>query len=301
MTRAKARKSIKGKQTQGKPAKGKQLFGRLPWFAWLFIALAIAGLVVSVRVYFAGHSCSDNLGKPRAAIVDQLSSLGINEDFLTVVTAELEDYGFEVDLYQGDEITVDSYRRLPTHCYKLIIFRAHSGLLGGGGTYLPRTVLFTNDEYSRGRYPREQLDDRVTMGAAAVGQPVMFGITSKFVTGSMKGQFDGTVIIMMGCGGIYLTDLARAFVEKGASAYLAWDLSVNLPYVDEATPYLMARLCSQQATIEEAVDSTMYVIGPDPEYGAELRYYPAGTGDKTLAELLQMAFDGEDDTGAEIE
>ncbi len=135
------------------------------------------------------------------------------------------------------------------------------------------------------------------MGSPGVGQPVMFGITSRFVTGSMLGRFDGTVIIMMGCGGIYLTDLAHAFIDKGASAYLAWDLSVLLPYVDEATPYLMAQLCSERATIIEAVDSTMYVIGPDPEYEAELQYYPPGTGDKTLEELLQIAFNGEDNRG----
>jgi hypothetical protein len=40
-------------------------------------------------------------------------------------------------------------------------------------------------------------------------------------------------------------------------------------------------------TIKEAVDSTMDVIGPDPKYGAELKYYPSGTGDKTLEELIR--------------
>ena len=302
MTRAKARKSIKGKQTQGKPAKGKQLFGRLPWFAWLFIALAIAGLVVFVRVYFAGPSCPDNLGKPRAAIVDQLSNLGINEGFLTRVTAELEDYGFEVDLYQGDEITVDFYRRLPTHCYKLIIFRAHSGLVGDGGGLPDRTLLFTNEEYSTGRYRLEQAWDRLGKGSAGEGYPMMFGITAEFITSrSMKGRFDDTVIIMMGCSGIFLTDMARAFIEKGASVYIAWTGSVLLDYVDRATPYLLEQLCSQNLTIRQAIDGTMDVIGADPTYEAWLKYYPARSGDKTVAELLPMAFDGEDETGAEIE
>jgi hypothetical protein len=49
------------------------------------------------------------------------------------VTKELEDYGFEVDVYQGDNITVDFYRRLPTYGYRLIVFRAHSGLLAEDG------------------------------------------------------------------------------------------------------------------------------------------------------------------------
>jgi hypothetical protein len=292
MTRAKA-EATHGKQPGGKtPKKG------LPWFAWLLIVVAITGVVVLVRVYPMSQSSPDNLGKPRAAIVDQLSSLEPNEAFIAQVTSELEESGFAVDVYQGDEITVDFYRKLPTHGYKLIIFRVHSGLLGGGDFYIPRTVLFTNEEYSADRYPTEQVLGRLLMGAPGPGRPVMFGITASFVTGSMKGRFDNTVIVIMGCGGIYLTDLAEAFVEKGASAYLAWNLSVVLPYVDEATPYLIGELCSENATIEEAVNSTMQVKGSDPEYKAELQYYPSGTGNRTLEELVQTGFDAGDDTRA---
>ncbi len=129
---------------------------------------------------------------------------------------------------------------------------------------------------------------------------MMFGITADFITSrSMLGEFDDTVIIMMGCSALYYTDLAEAFLAEGASVYLGWHGSVNLHYVDEATPYLMQQLCSQNATIKEAVDSTMEVIGPDPRFLAELRFYPAKKGDKTLGELLQMVFDGE--AGFELE
>ena len=303
MTGAKAKKRSKGKQTKpkpitGEPTGGRQVTGkpphrRWPWFAWLFIALAIAGVIVAIRIYPVVQPPPDSPGKPRAAIVDQLYNLRENRAFVANVTGELENLGFEVDLYQGD-ITVDFYRGLPAHGYKLIIMRAHSGLMIQNGEVLPTTLLFTNEEYDRRWYPLEQLDDRLAMGTAGPDHPVLFGITPKFVTESMKSEFNDTVIILMGCGGIYLTDLAEAFVEKGASAYLAWHSAVNLRYVDEATPYLMGQLCSEKATIKEAVDSTMNVIGPDPEYGAELRYYPAESGDKTLKELLQIAFNRED-------
>jgi hypothetical protein len=289
MTRAKAKKATHGKQPGGKHAEGKPPKKGLPWFAWLFIALAVAGVVVLVRIYPMGQPSPDNLGKPRAAIVDQLYNLQPNEAFIAEVTRELEEYGFAVDLYQGDDITVDFYRELPTYGHKLIVFRAHSGLLGGGDFYIPRTVLFTNEEYSTRRHPTDQALDRLLMGAPGPGQPVMFGITASFVTGSMKGRFDDTVIIIMGCGGIYLPDLAEAFVDKGASAYLAWDASVNLDYVDRATSYLIKQLCSEKATIKGVVDSTMVDIGPDQEYEAELEYYPSGTGNKTLEELVQSS------------
>jgi hypothetical protein len=288
LSKAKAKKQTKGKP----PKKG------LPWFAWLLIALGIAGVVVFVRIDPLGWHFPDHAGNATAAIIDQLSSLQENEQFIANVTRELEDYGFEVDLYQGGNITVDFYRQLPTYGYKLIIFRAHSGILEQDGEVVPRTVLFTNEEYSESGHALEQVYDQLAMGGACQGCPMMFGITPEFVRAQsvvgqatdMEGRFDDTVIIMMGCSGIALPDLAEAFVDKGASAYLAWDRSVELYYVDDATPYLMRQLCSEKLTVREAVDKTMDIIGPDPQYGAELTYYydpPSHNGDKTLEELIK--------------
>ena len=314
MTGAKTKKPTKGTQTKGKPTTGKPTTGKpmtgkptkgrqakgklpkkgLPWFAWLFIALAIAGAVILVRIYAMPQPSPDNPGKPRATIVDQLYNLEPNGAFIAEVTRELEDYGFEVDLYQGDEITVGFYRRLPAYGHKLIILRAHSGLMIENERIRRRTLLFTSEAYHRLWYPIEQLDDQVAMVSAARGHPVMFGITPKFVTESMTSDFDDTVIILMGCDGIALTDLAEAFIGKGASAYLAWDGPVILPYVDEAAAYLVAQLCWEKTIIKEAVASTMSIKGRDPTFLGELRYYPAGSGDKTLEELLQVAFTDED-------
>jgi hypothetical protein len=238
------------------------------------------------------------VGNATAAIIDQLSaSFQENEQFTANVTKELEDYGFEVDVFQGNNVTVDFYRRLPTYGYRLIIFRAHSGILEQDGEVVRRTVLFTNEEYSASRYALEQVYGQLTMGGACQGCPMMFGIAPEFVSAQgvvgqatdMEGRFDGTVIIMMGCSGIALPDLAEAFIDKGASIYLAWDRSVELYYVDKATPYLVNQLCSGEMTIREAVRNMMHVIGPDPNHGAQLQFYynPAShNGDKTLKELV---------------
>jgi hypothetical protein len=277
LSTAKARKQSKGKP----PKKG------LPWFAWLLIALGIAGVVVFVRIYLVGQPSPNNGDGLKAVIVDQLSSIRQNEDFLGNVTKELEDYGFEVDLYQGGNITVDFYRRLPTHGYKLIIFRAHSGLLAKDEVTIAQTTLFTNEEYSQLKHYDDQLHDRLVMARVGEGYPMVFGIPPKFIRESMKGEFDDTVVIMMGCSGLFLRDLAEAFVDKGASVYVAWNGSVELYYVDDATPYLMRQLCSGNLTIEEAVDNTMDVIGPDPEHGSGLKCYPSGGADKKLEELIK--------------
>jgi len=278
LAKVKAKKQIKGKLPNW----------RLPWFVWLGIALAIVAVVAFVRSSGtsepAGTSHPDQL---KAAIVDQLYVLQPNEDFIQQITQQLEDYGFEVDLYQGEEITVDLYRRLPGYGHELIIFRAHSGLLGSEGEIIERTCLFTNEPYSETKHIAEQLSDQLAMARIDEHHPWVFAIGGEFVTESMQGEFDNTVVIMMGCSCLYLDDLAQAFVEKGASAYLGWDVAVDLSYVDDAAISLVENLCGEKLTVREAVAETMAEKGPDPHHGAELKYYPTGSGDKVVGELIR--------------
>jgi hypothetical protein len=196
---------------------------------------------------------------------------------------------FKVDIYQGDEVTVELYRTLPEpeYGYKLIIFRAHSGLIGSESKPIMKTCIFTNEAYDLSKYPREQLSEELVQAKVSKGEPFYFAISSKFITNSMKGQFDDTVIIVTGCSCLYTTDLAQAFTQKGASVYLAWDRTVDLDYVDEATTSLIENLCSEELTMKEAVALTMATKGPDPKYKALLKYYPAQSADKTLKELIQ--------------
>ena len=223
---------------------------------------------------------------PRAAIIDQLCVLQPNQTLLDQLTQELEDYGFAVDIYQGDEITVDFYRSLPELGYKIIIFRAHSGLLSSKEGVVNKTSLFTNEPYSETRHVKEQLSDQLAMARIDKNHPYVFSIRDKFVTQSIKGKFNNTAIIMMGCSCLFIDDLAQAFIDKGASVYLAWGATVGLGYVDQATSYLMEQLCTNKLTVQEAVKNTMATIGPDPQYGARLKYFPPQSADKTLEELL---------------
>jgi len=203
------------------------------------------------------------------------------------MTQELEDFGFEVDVYQGDEVTVNLYRQLPGHGYELIIFRAHSGLLGSEGEVIKRTCLFTNEPYSQTKHVTEQLSDQLAMARIDENHPWVFGIGAKYVAESMEGRFPNTVVVMMGCSCLYLYDLAQAFIQKGASTYMGWNASVSLDYVDEATPILVTKLCSKGMTMKEAVDKTMADAGADPDYHAHLKYYPRESGNKTIRLLIR--------------
>ena len=79
---------------------------------YLSIALALSVLAVlglSSLVGCSGSgpdvSTSDNSSVDRAAIIDQLSLLQHNQGFIDAVTQDLEDYGFDVDVHRGEEIT----------------------------------------------------------------------------------------------------------------------------------------------------------------------------------------------------
>ena len=250
----------------------------------LFVALVVL-ILVSPGLLLSG--CLAPSTGAEAVIIDQLYSLQPNEAFIQEVTEVLEGYGFNVDVYQGDEITVDFYRSLPARGYKLIIFRAHSGLLGSKGEIIRRTCLFTNEAYSETQHVVEQLADRLAMARTDEHHPWVFAIGSEFITESMVGEFPDTVVIMMGCSGLYIEDLAQAFMQKGASTYMAWDASVGLDYVDDATITLIQKLYSEELTVEEAVAETMAEEGPDPNYGAVLKYYPPESGNRTIKELAR--------------
>ena len=246
------------------------------------LILGLPGLIL-----FGACSAPSPKLEARAAIIDQLYNLQPNEAFIEQTTRYLEDYGFEVDLYQGDAVTVDLYRELPTYGYKLILFRVHSGLLGVDPKVTNRTWLFTAEPYSKTKHLTEQLTDQVTYAKPYDDTPWIFAISAKFIAESMKGQLSNTAIIMMGCDCLHFEDLAQAFIQKGASTYIAWDVSVLLDYVDDATITLVEKLCSEELTIGAAVAQTMDEKGPDPDYGAVLNYYPGQSGDKTIKQLTQ--------------
>jgi len=275
----------KAKKTQGKPQKRS--------FRWLWVALVLFIVVLAVIVAF--HR-SQFITPPipegtSAAIVDQLYSNYPNGGFTSNVTEDLEDFGFKVDVYQGDDVTVDFYRNLPIYDYQLIVFRVHSGAISPNpeGDVAPTTgtYLFTNEPFNRMKYTRELLGDELAAAYVLKGDPVYFVIGPKFITHSMHGNFNNTVVIVDGCSCLHFDDLAQAFTSKGASCYLAWDHTVELDYVDEAATSLVENLCSKGLSVKEAVDHTMATTGPDPDWGAWLKYYPAQSADETLQELIQ--------------
>ena len=216
----------------------------------------------------------------RAAIVDHLSRTEPNPAFVKESKAILEAAGFTVDYYPGKKVTVELYRNLPTHGYKVIVLRVHSAYIH---KYLS-LAMFTSEPYSKGKYVYEQLRNRVASGHLQpyeIGDPQQFVITDKFVRFSMEGSFDDAIVFMMGCTGVKRC-AASAFIEKGAKAYIGWNGLISADHTDRATIGLLKRVLVEKQTIGSAVTETMKDVGPEPRYHSRLLFWPIEAGKQTV-------------------
>jgi len=242
-------------------------------------------IFVCFLVYYFLHS-----SPTQVAIVDHLSFFQEqrNQTFVNTCTNILEEGGLTWGYYKGEEITVDFYRKLPSRGANLIILRVHSAIMKTENGTISILGLFTSERYSveaAKKYPEDILDNRLVRAFFTEGGQEYFGIVPEFVEKSMKGEFRDTIIIMVGCEGLgYVnsvthmretyTDMAKAFVKKGAKVYIGWNGPVGLGHTDLATVRLLQSLILKKRTVKEAVEQTNYDVGPDPTYNSTLKYYP---------------------------
>ncbi len=247
----------------------------------LLSAALVAGLVVLVRD-------DDRAGGTKtAAIVDQLSLTQSNPEFVASARGMLVEAGYLVDYFPGEQVTVDLYRNLPRLDYDMIILRVHSAITtevdgeSGGKTEKEYVSLFTGESYDQEKYADELLNGYVGFGEAggrAISDPdanLQFGIGPRFIEERMEGTFDDTIIVMMGCDGLRSQRTAQAFLDKGASTFVSWSQPVSAGHTDAATERLLEKLLLEGLNTATAVSETAEEVGPDPYYGAELRFLQA--------------------------
>jgi len=259
--------------------------GGLRKAAAVLLGVALVCTALAAGLLFSGLIGGDS-GPRRAAIVDQLSLTQPNPDFAESATNLLEQAGYTVDYFPGEEVTVELYRNLPTHGYGLIVLRVHSGLTREvseeGATPREYVSLFTGEAYNDTKYPDETFvapgEPVARLGSAVYykGAPPLFGIAPGFIKESMKGKFDDTTVILMGCDGLKSHDTGQAFLDRGAGAFVSWTQAVTASHSDAATLRLLEKLVSEGLPLADAVAQTAAEVGPDPLYGAELRMLPEG-------------------------
>ena len=225
----------------------------------------------------------------RTVVIYQLYLEDSNSSLRSAVRQNMEDFGMEVVELEGDDVTVETYRSLGSLDPAVLLVRSHSGILSLEGDERQHiTALFTNEPYSRTRHVAEQMRDRVLIVRRhEQDEHLRFGVSPLFILDSMEQGLPRTVVIIAGCSCLGRTDLAEAFLARGASVVLSWDEPVSLDYLDLATEHLVDALLAQEMTVENATISTMVEYGEDPDFGAILLYYPVAAGRYTVAELVQ--------------
>jgi len=248
----------------------------------IYVFLAFVLILISFIVYSILNPANPNLPDqtPKAAIVDHLSNQFPNQTFAQTIKAIVNETGLEVDYYPSEQVTVDFYRNLPMHNYKLILFRVHSTGESSVEGVPPFIVFFTSEEYSNTKHVAEQLDMRLVYTNFPEAEPPgYFGITPLFIENSLSRRFNDTIIIAMGCDGLKYTTMAEAFIEKGAKAYIGWNGSVIASHTDQAATCLIRHLITDRQTIEDSVANAMLEVGPDPIDASVLEFYPNSAAD----------------------
>ena len=239
-------------------------------------AIAIAATVGITAAVLITRSTAPESSNKTAVIVDQLQLTQPNPDFVSQTRDLLARAGYTVDYVPGDRVTVDFYRTLPDRHYDLVILRVHAGITtevdaqSGEKTGKEYVSLFTGEPYSASKYAQEQLD-RLGKATYYEGADPLFGIGPEFIEKSMEGNFQGSLVIMMGCDGLRSQKTAEAFLRKGASAFVSWSKPVSAQHTDAATERLLEHLLIEKQPVQDAVAKTSAELGPDPTYKGELR------------------------------
>ena len=232
---------------------------------WRLLAPIIVLLVLIASARLMGPRDTARKGKASVAILDPLD--GEDPGFTDSCIELFESASFEVDVIRGANVSVSQIKKI-SGGYNIVVFRVHSSVYHG------RVWFFTGEEYSQGRYVLEQLVDEVHPARPTLGSEFLFAVGAEFVLHFLKDRFDDVLIVVMGCDGLRSHDLAKAFLDAGASAYVSWDGPVSLEHTDEATLAMLRGLVAEGMYLGDAVRYSMELVGPDPSYSSFLCFFP---------------------------
>jgi len=243
----------------------------------IIFILGILGFLIYISPPQTYNPPVDHTTGNKAAIIDHLSISQPNQAFVENATAILEEAGYEVYYFEGEQVTVDFYRNLPAQDFSFIVFRVHST---GESTVeevdLDWVVLFTSEPYSdlKYLYPEQTNAELVYVMFTTGDSQRYFGITPLFVKNRMNGNFKDTAIIVMGCDGLRYYSMAEAFKERGAKVYISWTGPVLADHTDTGTLHLLNQLLLHRVPVSEAIIDTRNKVGPDPIYESQIMFYP---------------------------
>jgi hypothetical protein len=242
------------------------------------VILTCLALGIAYAVLNTGPLATDQKINSKAAIIDQLMWSFPNTTFWFSANDMFNQSGWAMYYYGAASDTVDFYRTLPEKGFKIIILRVHAALNPGTGTL----AFFTSEKWDDLKATTDYITDfdlvnplnnKLAKVRLNETSEAYFGLTPNFVK-DMDGDFQDSIIIMMGCDSLANTKMAQAFIQKGAKAYVGWTGPVSAQHTDTATQQLLKHLVSEKKTLGTAVAETLSEVGNDPDFGSTIAYYP---------------------------
>lgn len=276
----------------------------------IILGLSLTGVIF--LTFFGSGSTQElsaveiNSDQKKAAIIDQLSNDIPNQYFQNTASKLLEDAGYHVDLYKNEDITFDFYKKLPSLNYEYVVIRSHA--VHGNPEY-PSPKLFTSEPYTTEKYIGEQLFGQIHRGhfegessevtahlelgdtdlnkenftmkiSLDENKDVLQDTTKQYfifgantVNGLMKGTFPDSTIIMGGCNTLDSTELAEAFVARGASTVIGWKGWVNSRVNDSAMLSILEETLTNGLDAKDAVEKIKQDLVQPPDSKADLLIY----------------------------
>ncbi len=234
---------------------------------------------------------------PRAVIIDQLNDDYQNLDFQQTAKQYLEGAGYKVEIYTTKNVTVNFYKNLPSMGYKFILIRSHASVTANNDQRPASANLFTGEKYQPDKYTVEQIlgqvqkssylsldyavnyhNGTVSFSKVASESGTYFSVGSKFVDEQMSGKFPDSILLIGGCTSLSNPILADSLIKRGASTIIGWDRLVSADHNDKVILAVLKGLLVDKSKVDDVVQSAMKTFGPDPEFSAMLKYYPASSG-----------------------
>jgi len=231
-------------------------------FFLVFVILVTAYLLQA----FGENKPSGEEHVKRAAILDGLSLDYPNSSFIDSAKRILEHAGFMVEVYSGDNVTLNLLQKLAAGDYRLIIFRVHGGrirqpigLFIGGGLFIERCSPDSHRKDIESGY--------ILLGRPYFSNATYCVIPPHYILDKLRGDFKKTVIIAMSCFTGDDEVLADAFFKRGAEAYIGFKGKVSPPYIDAFTMRLLRKIYVEGLPLEDAFAEVKEELGSDPRYG----------------------------------
>lgn len=238
----------------------------------VYAALIIT--IIIVPTVFILQILTNRPSKPKAAIIDQLSSSHLsptsqypNQTFIDLARSLLSQRFDTIDYY-SDNASVENYRQLPSRGYKVIIWRAHSAL-DLDSKYV---AISTSERELQASYDQYMQNGQLTLCNITGDSLLYYAITPKFIREVMRGRFDDTVIILMSCNGLN-AEYDETAAALQARVLISWDGWISSADNDNATAYLLKYMISENYSVSDAVSNISEC--QSPEFGrSKLHYSP---------------------------